>query len=113
MKKLINKIWDKFKEFIKWIWSECKDWRTLILLGIVCLVLGFSVWGGYLFGFIFGWEWAFWVATITWGFWMLPGAPFFALSVTITLVIKRVFEKMAQKRQKAKDGITDDGDKLS
>ena len=100
MKKLIRKLWNKALDFFKWVWSECKDWRTLVLLGIVCLVLGLPVWGGYLVGFLFHWEWAFWVATVAWAFWMLPGAPYFALCVSITLVIKRLFERAADKKKK-------------
>ena len=99
MRKLIRKLWNKALDFFKWVWSECKDWRTLVLLGIVCLVLGLPVWGGYLVGFLFHWEWAFWVATVAWAFWMLPGAPYFALCVSITLVIKRLFERAAGKKK--------------
>ena len=98
MKKLLIRIKEKILSFIKWIWAECKDWRTLVLLGIVCLVLGLPVWGGYLLGLLFRWEWAFWDATVAWCFWMLPGAPYFALSVSITLAIKRIFEKRHAKR---------------
>ena len=93
MKKLYCKIKKKITNFIKWLWRECKDWRTVLLFVAVCAVLGSTVWLGYLLGFIFGWEPAFVVATATWAFWMLPGAPFFALSVSVTLAIKRLFEK--------------------
>ena len=100
MKKLIHKLWNKALTFFKWVWSECKDWHTIVLLGVVCLVLGFPVWGGYLVGLLFHWEWAIWVATVAWAFWMLPGAPYFALCVSVTLVIKRFFEKRAEKVKK-------------
>ena len=97
MKKLWNKLKNTVINFIKWLWAECKDWRTLVLFGIVCLVVGLPVWGCYLLGFIFKWEWALWVATGMWAFWMLPGAPYFALCVSITLAIKRIFEKKQEK----------------
>lgn len=100
MKKLFVKIKDKILSFIKWLWAECKDWHTLVLLAVVCLVIGLPVWGGYLVGLVFRWEWAFWVATVTWGFWMLPGAPFFTVSVTVTLAIKRIYEKRQEKKRK-------------
>ncbi len=100
MKKLYEKAKTKLIGFIKWLWRECKDWHTLALLAVVCAVLGLPVWLGYLLGFIFGWEWAFVVATAMWAFWMLPGAPFFALSVSITLAIKRVYEKRQRKKRK-------------
>ena len=97
MKKLWNKLKNTVTNFIKWLWAECKDWRTLVLFGIVCLVVGLPVWGCYLLGFVFKWEWALWVATGMWAFWMLPGAPYFALCVSITLAIKRIFEKKQEK----------------
>ena len=103
MKILINKLINKAKEFFKWVWHECKDWRTLVLLGIVCLVLGLPVWGGVLVGLLFHWEWAYAVAAVCWAFWMLPGAPYFALCVSITLVIKRFFEKRAEKVKKQRN----------
>ncbi len=48
MKKLIKKILEKTKDFLLWVWEECKDWKTLVLLGIVCVVIGLPVWGGVL-----------------------------------------------------------------
>ena len=98
MKKLIKKIWNKARDFLLWVWHECKDWKTLILLGVVCLVIGLPVWGGYLLFLVFHWKWAFWVASICWAFWMLPGAPFFALCVSVTLIIKKIYEKIVNKR---------------
>lgn len=99
MKKLWNKSKTTVLHFVKWLWAECKDWHTLALLGVVCLVLSFPVWLGYLLGFIFHWEWAFWMSTVIWGFWMLPGAPFFALAVSITLGIKRLWERKQEKKE--------------
>ena len=98
MKKLIEKAKKKCIEFFKWIWAECKDWRTLALLGFVSLVLSLPIWLGYLIGFLFHLEWAFWVSTVLWGFWMLPGAPFFAVAVSITLAIKKIYEKRQEKK---------------
>ena len=99
MKKLILKIINKTKEFLLWVWRECKDWKTLVLLGLVCLVIGIPVWGGLLLGLLFRWEWAYAVAGICWAFWMLPGAPFFALCVSVTLIIKKLYTRMMQKRK--------------
>ena len=99
MKKLIVKLLNKTKDFLLWVWHECKDWKTLILLAVVCLVVGLPVWGGYLLAMIFHWEWAFWVASVCLGFWWLPGAPYFALCVSITLVIKRLYERITKKRR--------------
>lgn len=99
MKKLFVKLKNLIIHFLKWVWMECKDWHTLVLLGIVCCVLSLPIWGGYILGFIFKWDWAFWVATVTWGFWILPGAPFFTVAISITLGLKRLFDKKQEKKQ--------------
>ncbi len=92
MKKLFNKIINTFKTFFKWVWKECRDWRTFALLVIVCIVMGLPVWGGYLLALLFHWKWAFVVATAVFAFWWIPGMPFFALAVSVTLGIKKVWE---------------------
>ena len=102
MKKLFKRMTGSIKNFVVWVLKECKDWKTLILLGVVCLLLGFPVWAGYLLGFLFALEWAIITATIAWAFWMLPGAPFFALAVTITLAIKKIYEKYSKKEETIK-----------
>lgn len=101
MKKLFNFAKKKIIEFFSWIWSECKDWRTFVLLVIVCLTIGLPVWGGYLLGMLTGWEWAYWIASALLAFWWLPGAPYFAVCVAVTLAIKRFFEKKQEKRAKS------------
>ena len=101
MKKLFNFVKKKIIEFFSWIWHECKDWRTFVLLVIVCFVIGFPVWGGYLIGMLTGWEWAYWMASALLAFWWLPGAPYFAVCVAVTLAIKRFFEKRQEKHAKA------------
>ena len=93
MKKFFKFLINKGINFVKWLWRECKDWKTFVLLVIVCLVIGFPVWGGYILYFITGWEWALIVATALLAFWWLPGAPYFAVCVAVTLAIKRFFEK--------------------
>ena len=102
MKRLVGFIVKKVKDFISWIWSECRDWRTLILLGVVCLAVGFPVWGGYLLYFITHWEWALILSTALLAFWWLPGAPYFAVCIAITLGIKRFRQKRRQKKEREK-----------
>ena len=59
---------------------------------------------GYILWFIFDWGWAFWVSTGLWAFWWLPGAPFFAVAVAITLAIKKISEtRQAKKAKKQQD----------
>jgi membrane protein implicated in regulation of membrane protease activity len=108
MKRLFNWAKKKIIDFLKWIWQECKDWRTFVLLVIVCIVIGFPVWGGYVLYFITHWEWALIVATALLAFWWLPGAPYFAVCVAVTLAIKRFFERRKEKLLELIEDIKDD-----
>ena len=98
MKKLFNLIWHKITEFFGWLWRECRSWQTLLLLAVVCLVVGSPVWVCGLLWLLFHWNWAFVAATALLAFWWLPGTPYFVLCVSITLVIKRIFEKREKKK---------------
>ena len=102
MKRFFNWAKNKIVNFIKWLWQECKDWRTFVLLVIVCIVVGAPVWISGLLGILFNWAWAWAVFAALLAFWWLPGVPYFALCVAVTLAIKRFFEKRAEKRLKQK-----------
>ena len=103
MKKLTVWAKEKFISFVRWLWNECKDWRTICILGFVALVLSAPIWVGYIIGFVFKLEWAYIAATVVWGFWLLPGAPFIAVCVSITLLIKRIWQKSHKKDEKDDD----------
>ena len=102
MKRFFNWAKNKIVNFIKWLWRECKDWRTFVLLVIVCIVVGAPVWISGLLGILFNWAWAWAVFAALLAVWWLPGVPYFALCVAVTLAIKRFFEKKAAKEAKAK-----------
>lgn len=106
MKRFFNWAKNKIVNFIKWLWRECKDWRTFVLLVIVCIVVGAPVWISGLLGILFNWAWAWAVFAALLAFWWLPGVPYFALCVAITLAIKRFFEKKTAKKAKAR-GISE------
>ena len=100
MKRFFNWAKNKIVNFIKWLWQECKDWRTFVLLVIVWGVVGAPVWISGLLGILFNWAWSWAVFAALLAFWWLPGVPYFALCVAVTLAIKRFFEKRAEKRLK-------------
>ncbi len=100
MKNLFNKIIRKALDFLRWVWGECRDWRTFLLLAIVCITIGTPVWGGYILFFLFGWKWAFAMATAALAFWWIPGVPFFTVSVTVTLAIKKLAQTLAARAGK-------------
>ena len=99
MKRFFNWIKNKIVDFLRWIWQECKDWRTLVLLLFVIIVVYSPVWVGYLLFFIFKWKWALVFATAGLAFWVGPFSPFFVLCVSITLGIKKLVSQIKKKKQ--------------
>lgn len=97
---MFEKLKNKFINFCKWIWSECKDWHTLVLLIIVVVLMYTPVWGGYLLHLIFGVKWGSAVATAYLAFWAGPFTPYFPLCITITFALKRLIEKISGKKNK-------------
>ena len=89
----------KIKNFLKWIWNECKDWHTLILLLCVIIVMYSPVWGGYLLHAVFGWAWCSAVASAYLLFWAGPFTPFFPMCIGITLSIKKVMQVKSGKHK--------------
>lgn len=87
----------KVVAFFRWIWGECRDWRTVVLLLAVIAVVYSPVWVGYLLKLIFGWNWAAVMATAVLVFWAGPFTPFFPLCIAITLALKRWWEKRKKK----------------
>lgn len=101
----------KFKRFWKWvlyfilfpwiwIFYNIRDWRTLILFGLVCAVVGCEVWVPLLLGLIFKNGWLLGIAATCEAFWLAPFTPFLPLCIVITFTIK---EFLINKRHKKKD----------
>ena len=90
----LTKMKDKFIKFCKWVWSECKDWRTIVIFAIVVVVMYSPVWGGYLCSLLFKWKWSSVFATAYLAFWAGPFTPYFPLCIAITLGIKRAIDKI-------------------
>ena len=100
--ELVRKYKKMGKDFVDWIWAQCKDVKTLFLLGIVSLVLYSPALVGWAVGIIFDLDWAWISATAYAAFWIGPFSPFFAIAVTVTLAIKRWIEVIfRRKRSKA------------
>lgn len=103
MKEKMQSLIEKFKKFCEWIWSECKDWHTLVLFIIIVVIMYTPVWGGYLIHLIFKKPWGSVMATAYLAFWAGPFTPYFPLCIAITLGIKKLFEKIKSKRKKTSD----------
>lgn len=90
--------------FFRWLWGECRDWRTAVLLLIVAVLIYSPVWAGYLLHLIFGWKWAGVMATAVLVFWAGPFTPFFPVCIALTLSIKRWHEAGRTKKQQKENG---------
>ena len=99
-KKLFEKLKNKFINFCKWVWSECKDWHTLALFAIVVVLMYAPVWLGYILYFVFKSKWAMGVASAYLLFW---AGPYFPLCIAITLSLKKLIEKIKGRGDKTSD----------
>ena len=81
---------ERIIRFLRWIWEQCKDWHTVVLLIFVIIVMYFPVWGGYMLYGMFGWGWCAAAASAYMLFWAGPFTPFFPLCIFITLSLKKL-----------------------
>lgn len=100
MKKLLTLAIKPFK----WLWTNLKDIKTLIIFIIVFLLLSSEVWVFYLLGVI-TWGSTFskrclGVASACWIFWLGPFTPFMPLCIGITFGVKAIFNKIKHKHLK-------------
>lgn len=103
----IKKIIGKVKNLIKWIWSECKDWRTLVVFIIVYCVVMSPVIVGYTLYFVTKNEWHLTYASVWLLFWFGPFTPLIPLCIAISLGIKKLL-KIKKKHQEEKKAKEDD-----
>lgn len=92
------KILNKTIKIFKRIWKELKDWRTLVIFIIVTVILSSEVWVPYLLAVITGKKYFWIIGTTCWAFWLGPGTPFLPLSISLTFLIKGIFNKIKKKR---------------
>ena len=97
----IKRIIEKIKKFIKWIWAECKDWRTLVVFIIVYCVVMSPVIVGYTLYFVTKNEWHLTYASVWLLFWFGPFTPLIPLCIAITFGVKKLL-KIKKKRKQEK-----------
>ncbi len=93
LKKIINKL----LKLIKWIWTECRDYRTLIIFIIVWLIVMSPMFVGYILYFITNNKWHLTYANGWILFWAGPLTPAIPLCLTITFSIKKLINKKKRK----------------
>lgn len=97
-------LWFYFKKPFVWLFRNIKDWRTAIIFIIVFLVVSCEVWIPYLLA-ILSWGTTFsktmiGVGSACWSFWLLPGTPFILICISLTMLIKGIFNKIRFKKIK-------------
>lgn len=95
-------LWNKIKQFVKWLWQQLKDWRNLVILGVVVAVVSSEVWVPYLLGLLTGDAWWYAVGTACWVFWLGPFTPFWPLCIALTLGIRRVIDAISDRDREAR-----------
>ena len=106
----IRKTPNKYKRFLKWIWYlisfpfiwifiNIRDWRTAIIFIIVFLCVSSEVWIPYLIAFICWTNVNIRISMLSlgsacWLFWAGPGTPFMVICISITILVRSLFNKL-------------------
>ena len=94
----MEKLKRKIINFFKWIWTQLKDWHNLVILLFVLLVLTSPIWVCGILGFIYDSATLLGIAGGYFAFWLGPITPFWPLSITLTLLIRKGIEKIDAKK---------------
>lgn len=97
---MFRKIWEKTKAFFKWLWKQLGDRTNLLIFLIVFLIVSCEVWVPYLIAIITGNKWWWAVGSACWAFWLGPFTPFLAICIGITVAVRKVYDKIKQKKGK-------------
>lgn len=92
-------LWNKIVSVWKWVWKQLKDWHNLVIFVIVFLVVSCEVWVPYLLGVITGDGYWFAIGSACWAFWLAPFTPFLPLCIAITLGIRKLWDKIKERRR--------------
>ena len=95
----------------KWTWKQLKDKTNLIIYIIVNIVVSSEVWVPYLLAVITGNKWWWGIGSACWAFWIGPFTPFTAICIGITVGVRKIYDKLKERRKKKKE--MKDDDKLS
>ena len=88
----------KVINFFKWIWTQLKDWHNLVILWVVFLVMTSPIWVCGILGLINNSAVLLGIAGGYLAFWLGPATPFWPLCIAITLLIRKVIEKINNKK---------------
>ncbi len=93
--QLIVKLWQTTVKFFIWLYYQVKDWKNLVILGIVAAIV-FSAGVAGVAAVLFLGDGKIHIISATLAvlaFWMGPFTPFWPLCIAITFLIRRCFDK--------------------
>lgn len=96
MKKFFSKIWAGIKKVL----AQLKDKTNIIIFIIVFLFVSSEVWVMYLLYVITGNAWFLGIGSLCWAFWLAPFTPFLPLCFVITFAVRKIYDKIKNKRIK-------------
>ena len=100
-KELLSDMNEKeFTEYFKRLFKEYFSWKTVVLFILVVLLIGSEVWVPMALGFIFDKTWLIGVGSSCWGFWLLPGTPFFPFCAALTIGIRKLQIRRKQQKER-------------
>ena len=91
--------WLTHTKLWRWIAENLKDWHTFVIFAIVYLVMTSEVWLFYLLGWIFHNGVLIGIASASLIFWNAPATPLLALCLAVTLLIKKIIDKIFHRRK--------------
>jgi TRAP-type mannitol/chloroaromatic compound transport system permease large subunit len=95
---IFRKLWEKLKNFIKWLLKTLGDKTNIIIFIIVFAAVSCEVWVPYLIAIITGIEWWWVVGSACWAFWLAPFTPFIPLCIVLTAVVRKIYDKIKKRK---------------
>lgn len=105
MKEFFKKVWERFKKFFVWLFKQLKDKKNIIIFIITVLALSSEVWFSFLMAVLTKNKWWWGIGSACWAFWLAPFTPFIPLCIAITVGVRKILDKITEKKNKNSSDI--------
>jgi membrane protein implicated in regulation of membrane protease activity len=107
---MIKKLWQKIKNFFKWLWLQLRDKTNIVIFIISFLLLSSEVWIPYLLALITGNNWWWAIGSTCWAFWLAPFTPFLPICLALTFLIRKIYDKIVKRKNDKKNNDDEEKD---